>query len=110
MADIKQINLAGTTYDLVDDSAVHSVSVNASLSSGTQIGTITVDSTTTTLYAPDGSGDYYILEQSDSGESYSVVDIYRYGNPSWNQKSWNHAFYFKSCRLRRKSRFTQILF
>ena len=60
MADIKQINLAGTTYDLVDDSAVHSVSVNASLSSGTQIGTITVDSTTTTLYAPDGSTDYYI--------------------------------------------------
>lgn len=60
MADIKQINLAGTTYNLVDDTAVHSVSVNASQSSGTQIGTITVDGTTTTLYAPDGSTDYYI--------------------------------------------------
>lgn len=60
MADIKKINVAGTTYDLVDDSAVHSVSVSSSQSSGTQIGTITVDGTTTTLYAPDGSTDYYI--------------------------------------------------
>lgn len=55
MADIKQISLAGTTYNLVDDSAVHSVSVNASQSSGTQIGTVTVDGTTTTLYAPSAS-------------------------------------------------------
>lgn len=50
MADIKQINLAGTTYDLVDDTAVHSVSISSSQSSGTEIGTITIDGTTTTFY------------------------------------------------------------
>lgn len=64
MADIKQINLAGTTYNLVDDTAVHSVSVSSSQSSGTQIGTITVDGTTTTLYAPNGSTDYYKVCQN----------------------------------------------
>ena len=55
MADIKQISLAGTTYNLVDDTAVHNVSVTSALATGTQIGTITVDDTTTTFYAPSAS-------------------------------------------------------
>ena len=60
MADIKQINLAGTTYNLVDDTAVHSVSATSTLATGITTGTITVDGVTTTFYAPDGSKDYYI--------------------------------------------------
>lgn len=52
MTEISKINISGVTYDIVDDTAVHSAAVSQSLTSGTTVATITIDGATTTLYAP----------------------------------------------------------
>lgn len=47
MAVMKALVIDGTTYETVG-----SASVTQTLSSGTQIGSVTIDGTATTLYAP----------------------------------------------------------
>lgn len=48
MADIKQIKVGTTTYDIVDNN----IGFQQILTSGTEIGKITIHGTTTSLYAP----------------------------------------------------------
>lgn len=56
MADITQINVNGTDYNIKDTTSGYStVSVTQVVSSGTNIADITVDGTTTHLYASGGS-------------------------------------------------------
>lgn len=54
MADVKKITVGSTTYNIYDTTALHSgdVSVSQTLSSGTEVGKITISGTTTTFYAP----------------------------------------------------------
>lgn len=50
MPVMKQLNLGGTTYDTVGEASVTRV-----VTSGTKIATITIDGTSSDLYAPSGS-------------------------------------------------------
>ena len=49
MPVMKQLNVGGTTYDTVGEASVTQV-----LSSGTKIATVSIDGTSTDLYAPSG--------------------------------------------------------
>mgnify|MGYP006988865026 CR=1 FL=1 len=51
MSEISKIFVNGITYDLQDTSAVHNITVTQTLTSGTELGKITVDGITTTLYS-----------------------------------------------------------
>lgn len=85
MADLSKIMIPnGTTYTIKDETAREladsksEVSVSQTLSSGTAIASITVDGTSTTLYAPSGGG---------GGGGLSFDDVYPVGSVYYTSDS-----------------------
>jgi hypothetical protein len=72
MADLSKIMIPnGTTYTIKDETAREladsksEVSVSQTLTSGTEIGSVTVDGTVTKLYAPQGGGSVDALTDAE---------------------------------------------
>ncbi len=66
MPVMKQLRIGSATYDTVG-----SASVTQTLTSGTEIATVTIDGTSTTLYAPNGLP---TVSASDNGKVLQVVN------------------------------------
>lgn len=66
MPVMKQLNLGGTTYDTVGEASVTRV-----VTSGTKIATITIDGTSSDLYAPSSLPS---VSASDNGKVLTVVN------------------------------------
>lgn len=70
MPVMKQLRIGSVNYDTVG-----SASVTQTLTSGTEIATVTIDGTATKLYAPSGgSSELPAVTSSDNGKVLMVVD------------------------------------
>jgi len=70
MAVMKALTIDGTTYETVG-----SASVTQTVSSGTKIGSVTIDGTTTDLYAPNGGSDVSVTQTLASGTEIGSITV-----------------------------------
>lgn len=70
MAVMRKLAVGGVTYDTVGEASVTRVQTT-----GTKIATITIDGTTTDLYAPEGGGSVTVTQSLSSGTQVGSISV-----------------------------------